>query len=130
MLYLQCLMRILGTHFVQNITVNPVTPNQLTVSGDLISSKVQGFFVIAYVINGTESDDVRYGVARSRPANIETAEINLSLSGGVAYAISVFSVNETGLPVSKSAYFTQTALIDGHINDKGTNNYCLSFHYC
>ena len=71
-------------------------------SGDLVSSEVQGFFVIA---TAYQRDDVYYGVARRRfgHVGIAKASVMLSLTGGATYNFSVFSVNETGLPYCRSA---------------------------
>ena len=71
-------------------------------SGDLISSEVQGFFVIAIA---HQSDEVCYGVAKRRlgHAGNTRASVMLSLTGGATYNFSVFTVNESGLPYYRSA---------------------------
>ena len=71
-------------------------------SGDLIKSEVQGFFVIAI---SHQRDDVYYGVSRLRLSHvgIAKASVTLSITGGATYNFSVFTVNETGLPYYRSA---------------------------
>ena len=83
----------------------------MTVSGDLISSEVQGIFVIA---TEYQSDDVCYGVARQRLGHVGIAKANvtLSLTGGATYNFSVFSVNETGLPYYRSASQAHTVTLN------------------
>ena len=86
-------------------------------SGDLISSKVQGFFVIAIAHH---SDEVYYGVARQRPghAGNTRTSVTLSLAVGSTYNFSVFSVNESGLPYYRSASQAYTVTVNASSNEQ------------
>ena len=111
-----------GTHYVQNITINhdSITPGQVTVSGDLISSGLQGFFVIAYTQYYHEG--VHYGVASYRSGDRDTARVSLTLDlpGRANYSFFVFGINETGLPLPRSANVVQTVSSTiGYGNNKG-----------
>ena len=103
-------------------------------SGDLIRSEVQGFFVIAIA---HQSDEAYYGVARQRLGygGNARASVTLSLTGGATYNFSVFTVNETGLPYYKSASQAHTVNVTASsnrqnaiVNQNGKPDYIIIMH--
>ena len=88
---------------IKNITVSLTSqPNEILVSGDLIDAVLApGFMAIVY----TESEsnpDVHYGVAFHSLGQLH-AKVNISGLMKHEYRVSVFTLQENGLPFKRSA---------------------------
>ena len=108
-----------GTHDVQNVSVNSVCPGQIRVTGDFVDgSTVTRVLIIVY-----SQSDVRY--ITSKPADQEQ-NINVTVTSltDTCYGVSIFTV-ENGLPFPRVVASPRTVDVDS-ANEQG-ESFCL-FH--
>ena len=102
MLYRKFFKTLLGTHDIQNISVTSPQPGEVRVTGDFIEgSTATGLLIIIYSL--TNDSDVQYitgGSTLQQPRNVHVSVPGLA-SG--EYGISVFVVEENGLPFERVA---------------------------
>ena len=85
----------IGTHDIQNISVTSPQPGEVRVTGDFIDgSTATGLLIIIYSANNTE-----YQLFQVR---VKLEAVISGLLGG-NYEVSVFVVEENGLPFSRAA---------------------------
>ena len=102
-LYIVCL-KFAGTHDVQNISVTSVVPGELEVSGYLLQHGIAGgLLVMLYSLDLNGNNDRYFQVVRRSETdnNIVSAKYQ-GLTGG-HYGVSVFILEENGLPFGRSA---------------------------
>ena len=86
----------IGTHDIQNITVSSNGPGGIGVTGDFIDgSSAIGILIIAY---SSDSNVYYQFISRS---DLPMSDMS-GLSGGL-YKVSIFVMDDSGLPFSKSA---------------------------
>ena len=79
-------------------------------SGDFIRSNEIGFLVIAVDV---ESSGIQYSVANR--GGMKSATTTLTNLAAVKYNLSIFAINERGLPNTHSAMFIHTeTIVDGN----------------
>ena len=120
--YFNCNVFAVGTHFVQNISFSATQPGQIDVSADFVCSNEIGILVIAV---DEESSDVQYSVAyRGR---MKSATTTLTSLVAAKYNLSVYAINESGLPNTNSAMFIHSEdVVDGGNDDLEGNSLCLN----
>ena len=90
---------LIGTHDIQNILVTSPTPGELRVTGNFIDrSTAIGLLVIVYSL--TNDSDVHYLSGRVHSQMIEA---NMSGLTDSQYNVSIFVIEENGLPLSRVA---------------------------
>ena len=89
-----------GTHYVHNITAVASTtrPGEIEICGDFVANTTaRGFLVIA-----NSSDTFHYNVSYRQGHEKSSCTI-LHVLSSLKYNYSVFTLDEAGLPISKSA---------------------------
>ena len=100
MLYRKFFITFPGTHDIQNISVTSPQPGEVRVTSDFIDgSTATGLLIIIYSL--TNDSDVHYIVGGH----------NSGLAGG-EYSISVFVVEENGLPFERVATSPKLVAVD------------------
>ena len=90
---------VLGSHDIQNVTVSSNGPGEITVTGDFINgSSAIGILSIVYSPNN-DSNIYYHFTSHSDIMHMTTVS---GLPGG-CYKISVFVVEDSGLPFNRSA---------------------------
>ena len=101
-LYYTCICLLSGTHDIQNISVTSPQPGEVRVTGDFIDgSTATGLLIIIYSL--TNDSDVHYitgGSTSQQPRNVHVSVPGLADG---EYSISVFVVEENGLPFERVA---------------------------
>ncbi len=99
-------LAIPGTHGIQNISVSSPLPGEIEISGGLI----HGFNAIGALVIVYSSTRVYYSFSTS-PSQYNVVANIPGLSRG-HYQVSVFVVEEGGLPFNRSAIVPQNITID------------------
>ena len=96
---------------MRNISADTILPGQIRICGDFVAgSRARGFLVITYGSNGAH-----YSVADHKTSAGSNGCVLLrDLSSG-SYNYSVFTVNEKGLPISKSADKSRSFRVDDSV---------------
>ena len=104
-----------GTHDIQNVTLSPLQPGEIIISGDFVEgTNATGALVIIY------SDELtRYHLAPCGPSGRFEAIVADLPSG--EYRVSVFTVEENGLPFERAVARPLRADVNT-TNKKGTTN--------
>ena len=111
-----------GTHDIQNVVASSQLPDQISVTGELISgATATGVFVIVYSL--TNFSDVHY-IAKQT----EGDSITLNVTGltGAEYGVSTFAI-ENGLPLPSVVISPKNIAISS--SHQGLWTYNLAFHY-
>ena len=98
---------LLGTHYIQNVSVAPgVVSGEVKVSCNFVNgTELMGYLAIA---NG--NDEIGYMVAERRSQEGNQVDRISNLVSG-EYNVSIFTVNQTGLPETLSANFPRNVSI-------------------
>ena len=111
MLYRKFFITFPGTHDIQNISVTSPQPGEVRVTGDFIDgSTATGLLIIIYSL--TNDSDVHYiagGSTSQQPRNVHVSVPGLA---GGEYSISVFVVEENGLPFERVATSPKLVAVD------------------
>ena len=87
---------MIGTHDIQNVTVDPFRPNEIRVRGDFIDqTTATGVLLIVYSLDN--DSNVQY-ITSIRSTDKDTnIDINVTDVSGFEYRVAVFAL-ESGLP--------------------------------
>ena len=94
---LSCLS--VGTFAVHNISATSGAPGELRVNGDFIAN-TSAVGMLAIVYSTGNDSDIHYTEVR-----LPQTEIQLAGLSGDTYSISVFTLEENGLPFNQSAHY-------------------------
>ena len=114
---------IIGTHDIQNVTVDSLQPGEIRVRGDFIDlATATGSLLIVYSLNN--NSDVHY-LAFDKGSERDF-DVNLtSVLTGTEYGVSVFTL-ENGLPFPRVVSLPQviSVIING---TQGLSIHCITF---
>ena len=116
----------IGTHDIQNISVTSPHPGEIRVTSELINgSTATGALIIIYSL--TNDSDVHYVIITVDPERTvainASVTVSVGLNGG-EYGVSVFALENGGLPFKRSAALPKTVQVAGS-EQKGLHAFVL-----
>ena len=110
---------------MRNISAGISPSGQILICGDVVAgSRAKGFLVIAY-----GSKQAHYNVTDHYDHNQRSGCVLLTGLSGGRYSYSVFTVNEKGLPISKSAVELQHFSLNGGVTSEGVTSEGIKCYY-
>ena len=98
----KCICLLPGTHDIQYISVTSPQPGEVRVTGDFIGgSTATGLLIIIYSL--TNDSNVHYITGGSMLQQQRNVHVSVTSLAGGEYGISVFVVEENGLPFERVA---------------------------
>ena len=103
-------MLYIGTHDIYNISVVSL-PCIVTVTGDIINGSMsRGMLVIAYSLS--DETNTYYNLTTFLPDQVRVNTILMGLRSG-QYQVSLFVIEESGLPFSRAAATPRALQVEG-----------------
>ena len=105
-----------GTHDFQSITASSPSPGLVRVTGDFINGSLATSVLI--IIYSTDNRNDVYYLIKSLSTEGETPVTNISSLPSGPYNVSVFVLEEDGLPFIRSASTPRNVLVEEHQGDE------------
>ena len=97
-------LKFAGTHDVQNISVTSPVPGELEVSGYLLQhGTAGGLLVMLYSLDLNKNNDRYFQIVRKSGTDNNSISAKYQGLNGGHYGVSVFILEENGLPFGRSA---------------------------
>ena len=104
--------QFLGTHDMQDISITSLSAGTVWITGKFIPDSPSVGIAVA-VLSTSESNNISFYLLRREENQLDNEGVLSNIRGG-QYIVSVFVVDQTGLPFSNAATIPQTVVVNGN----------------